>query len=261
MKNILLFLTFILSTSLLIAQEDGDKDGDRKRDRGPRGEGFKGDRKFDRLRMMNERFKKENPEKYAEMEKLRKENPDEYRRQIRDLIQKKMGEHMKRGKGDRHWLYELKEKNPEKYEELMKMRESDPEGFRKKMVQEFSQRFKGRHDQNDKTRKEIFEIVKKYQNASDEEKAVLKKKLREKMEESFDADIKKRIEMAEKLEAHLNTVKTQIEEREAKKSSLIDEKVEYLIKGNFRRDGDRKHEDRKRDGDHDEDRKREVERD
>ncbi len=251
MKYILIIMTLIFISTLALAQDDGEKDNDRRRDRASRGDGFKGDRKFDRMKMMSERFKKENPEKYKELEELKKSDPEEYRRQVRELIQKKMSAHMKRGMGDRHWLHEMKEKNPQKYEELMKMRESDPEGFRKKMVQEFSQRFKHRSDHGDKSRKEIGEIMKKYHAASDEEKVELKKQLREKMEESFDADIKKRIEMAEKLEVHLKEVKSQIEEREAKKSTLIDEKVEYLIKAKFRKDGDGR-----RDGGKDEDVKR-----
>ena len=255
MKNILIIMTLIFSSTLALAQDDGEKESDRRRDRAFRADGFKGDRKFDRLKIMSERFKKENPEKFKELEELKKENPEEYRRQVRELIQKRMSEHMKRGMGDRHWLHEMKEKNPEKYEELMKMRESDPEGFRRKMVQEFSQRFKHKSDHNDKCRKEIGEIMKKYHSASEEEKVELKKQLREKMEESFDADIKRRIEMAEKLETHLKDVKAQIEEREAKKSSLIDEKVEYLIKGKFRRDGDSRHGEGNKDGD------REVKRD
>ena len=60
------------------------------------------------------------------------------------------------------------------------------------------------------------------------------------MEESFDKDLKKRIEMAEKLETHLKEVKSQIEDRESKKDSLINDKLEYLLKGKFRHDGDRK---------------------
>ena len=251
MKNILIFLTVLFTSTLLIAQDDKPKDSDRKRDRGaPRGADFKGDRKFDRFKMMNDRFKKENPEKFAELEKLRKENPEEYRKQLRTLMQKKMGEHMKKGMGERHWLHVMKEKDPEKYEELMKMRESDPEAFRKKMVQEFSERFKKRPDQGDQCRKEIGEILKKYNSSSDDEKVSLKKQLREKLEESFENDLKKSIEMAEKLEVHLKEVKARIEAKEAKKDSLIDEKVEYLIKGKFHRDGDRKRGgDHKRDGD------------
>ena len=258
MKNILIFLTVLFTSTLLIAQDDRPKDSDRKRDRGPKGADFKGDRKFDRFKMMNDRFKKENPEKYAELEKLRKENPEEYRNQLRALMQKNMGEHMKKSMGERHWLHSLKERDPKKYEEIMKLRESDPAAFRQKMVQEFSNRFKKKGDhQNDDCRKEIGEILKKYNaTESEEEKASLKKQLKEKMEESFDNDLKKRMEMAEKLEVHLKEVKTQIEEREAKKSSLIDEKVEYLIKGKFRKDGDRKKgEAYKRDGD------REIKRD
>lgn len=235
MKHILIILTLIFTSTLLFAQEDGDKDSDKKRDRGLRTEG---DRKFDRHKMMNDRFKRENPEKFKELEELKKSNPEEYRRQLREHIQKKMSEQMKRGMGDRHWLYEMKEKNPEKYEELMKMRESDPEGFRRKMVQEFSERFKNRSDHDDNCRKEIGEILKKYGAASEEEKVSLKKQLKEKLEESFDADLKKRMEMAEKLEVHLKEVKAQIEEKEAKKDSIIAEKVEYLIKGDFRKDVD-----------------------
>lgn len=243
MKYILTFLTLILSSTLVFA-EDGDKGKGKDRDKKKqRGIDFDGDRKFDRMKMMSERFKKENPEKYKELEELKESNPEEFRRQMRELIQKKIGDHMKKGRtmGDRHWLYEMKEKNPEKYEELMKMRESDPEAFRQKMVQEFSQRYhhKGKHD--DSCRKEIGEILKKYNaSASEDEKASLKKQLRAKMEESFHNDLKKRIEMAEKLETHLKEVKTQIEDRESKKDSLIDEKVEYLIKGKFHKGAGRK---------------------
>jgi len=251
MKNILILLTILLSSTLVFAQDNTEKDPERKK--GPRGADFKGDRKFDRMRMMNERFKKENPEKFAELEKLRKENPEEFRKKLREHMQKRMSEGMKKGMGgERHWLHTMKEKDPKKYEELMKLRESDPAAFRQKMVQEFSSRYKHKHDgHHDKSRKEIGEILNKYNESnSEEEKAVLKKQLREKMEESFDLDLKKRIEMAEKLETHLKTVKSQIEEREAKKSSLIDEKVEYLIQGKFRKDGDRRKGDGyKRDGD------------
>ncbi|MCM8540803.1 MAG: hypothetical protein NE328_11060 [Lentisphaeraceae bacterium] len=239
MKNILILLILAFTSTLTFAQtEDGDKDKDK---RFKRDGDFKGDRKFDRMKFFLEKFKKENPEKFKELEALKESDPEAFRSQIRELIQKKMTEHMmnNEGKGDRHWLHDMKEKNPEKYDELMKLRETDPEAFRQKMVQEFSQRFKRRGDHDENTRNEIRVILSKYNEASsEEEKAELKQALRAKLEESFDKDQKKRMEMAEKIEAHLNEVKTQIKERESKKSSYIDKKVEYLIQGKFRRGDD-----------------------
>ncbi|MCM8526495.1 MAG: hypothetical protein NE327_08270 [Lentisphaeraceae bacterium] len=233
MKYILILITLAFMPTIAFAQ---DKEGDKGEEKRYKRDG---DRKFDRMRIMTERFKQENPEKFKELEELKESNPEEFRRQVRELIKKKMSEHMMSGKGERHWLYEMKEKNPEKYEELMKLRESDPEAFRQKMVQEFSQRYRHRGDRDDPIRKEIGEILKKYKDASsEEEKSELKEQLRAKLEESFDKDQKKRLEMAAKLEGHLKEVKSQIEERESKKSSIIDGKVEYLIQGKFRHGGD-----------------------
>ena len=249
-KKLILILMFLNLAVLPAVAQDGDV----KRDKPP----VEGDRaRFDKMKMMMERFKKENPGKAKELEELRESNPEEFRRRVRELIFQKMGDH-DRGDHDRggHWLNEMKEKDPEKFKKLMELREKDPEAFRKKMVQEYGERFRKSREEFDKTRKEIGELLKKYNEAaSEEEKSSIKGQLKEKLTESFKKDLERRNDKVQKLEKYLVEIKEQIEERESNQESLINEQLEYLIQGKFRRDGDSDHHKNK-----DSDPKKEVER-
>lgn len=246
-KKLLVLLLSLMMTSLVVNAQDENKDD--KSSKGPREKKYDDRAPYaDRMKMMMEKFRQENPEQAKELEALKESNPEEFRRKVRELLYKKFGEHRKydRDRGG-HWLREMQEKDPEKFKKLMELKEQDPEAFRKKMVEEYGDRFRKGRDDHDQCRKEIGEILKKYNEAaSEEEKAKLKSQLRAKLAESFEKDLQRRSEKVERLAKYLSDIKKQVHERETNKESLINEQVEYLIQGKFRRDGSDK-KDEKRD--------------
>ena len=245
-KKLLVLLLSLMMTSLVVNAQDENKD-----DRSPKGQREKkpDDRPpfADRMKMMMDKFRQENPEQAKELDRLRESDPEEYRRKIRELLYKKFGEHRKydRDKGG-HWLREMQEKDPEKFKKLMELKDQDPEAFRKKMVEEYGDRFRKSREDSDQCRKEIGELLKKYNEAgTDAEKAELKSQLRTKLAESFEQDLQRRNEKVERLAKYLSDIKKQVHERETNKEALINEQVEYLIQGKFRRDSSDKQDDKK----------------
>ena len=224
-------LVLLLLPFILCAQGEGPSEGKRKK--GP----FKGDMFKDReakMERMRNMIKERDPERFAELEKLKQEAPEKFREEMRKSV-REFAEKFGKGKpphgpgGDRHWLREMSEKDPEKYAELMKLREEDPQKFRERLGDEFSSRMKKRPMMDSKTLDEIRVATSAYHAASADQKESAKANLRSLLQTSFENDLKSRREMAEKLEKHLSEVKAQIEAREKKSDSVIDERLNFLL--------------------------------
>jgi hypothetical protein len=222
--------------ALVFSQDtEAPKQGERpKRERPRGGEHPAGDKEGRVFHFMN-RLKNNDPERFEKLDELRKENPQEFRSQIKSLVQKSfdnMGKKPMKGKGpgeDRHWLRDLREKNPERYEELMKLREEDPGKFREAMGKEFGDRMKNKPLVSREKMEEIRELAQKYHQAEDGDKTGVKTSLEKALLSSFEEDLENRRKMAERLEAHLAEIKSQISEREEKVAQLVKEKLQMII--------------------------------
>ncbi|MCH2204617.1 MAG: hypothetical protein MK132_01940 [Lentisphaerales bacterium] len=231
----LLMILFIVPY-FLFAQGERPEEEKGKR-KGP----FKGDMFKDREAKM-ERVQKmlehKNPEKYAALMKLREDSPEKFREEMRKVLRefseklgrmKPYGGPYGAGGGERHWLREMSEKNPEKYAALMKLREDSPEKFRAQIAKEFSSRMKKRPMMDPKMQEAIHEATKSYHEAPEDQKDAAKSTLRKLMLESFEQDLKHRRQMADRLEKHLSEVKAQIEAREKNADSVIEERMNFLL--------------------------------
>ncbi len=182
-------------------------------------------------RTMLEKVRLVNPEKAKELETLRQNNPEEFRRRVREYIHKNQ-ELSHKGESERmsFWLKELERNDPEKFRTLVELKETNPTEFRKKALEYITENLRKIREEDAMLRKEIRDLAKEYQRSvSDDEKAKLKIKLREKLEFSFQQDIDRRKERIEKLENYLIEIRSQIAERETQKETLIDKQLQVIL--------------------------------
>ncbi|MCM8535722.1 MAG: hypothetical protein NE334_07290 [Lentisphaeraceae bacterium] len=237
MKKILLILIFPF---FLFSQEDNE--GKDKPSEGIRGHFFKDREK--RVEKFKQRLKESDPEKYAELEKLKQENPEKFREEMRRYMLEKMGMPSKdrakkgnKGHKEHHWMRDLRDKSPERFEELMKLRKEDPEAFRGEMAKEFSDRMKRKRPVNKETAEKIKALLTEYHSATDEKKLELKGKVKETLAQSFKEDLDNRRQMATRLEEQLKEVTTQIEQRESNQDKLIEQRLDFLLNSSaFKKD-------------------------
>ena len=232
-----LLLLFIIPL-VSVAQDQPQADGEESRKPPFRVDKFK-DREV-RMERLKAILKEKHPERFAELEKLKQESPEKFRQEMRRIMLE-MPEKFGKFKGghaskydkpgaDRLWLREMSDKNPEKFKELMSLRQGNPQKFREEMAKEFLNRMKKRPMFYKEHMQAIKTATQNFHNASDDQKEAAKADLRKILQESFEKDLNHRREMAERLEKHLSTIKKQIAQREKNSESVVDERLEMLLK-------------------------------
>ncbi|NQZ58185.1 MAG: hypothetical protein HRT88_12065 [Lentisphaeraceae bacterium] len=207
--------------------------------------------------MMKEKY----PEDFERLKALRESDMEVFRQEFSKFRHEKLGKFRKMGmKGDgkdrapmgkggrghyfsgRGWFQDLKEKDPQRFEELMKLRQEKPEEFRKIITKEFGKHMykKKYSDEARKSHEKIRELAHKYRTASEGDKEGLKKELRSVLDSSFGEEQKRRQAMAVQLEQQLSSIKKQISDRKAKKSEYIDQIMERITSGKGHPRGDKK---------------------
>jgi hypothetical protein len=249
MKNLIALLLMVFLMTPLAAQDQDKPERDKKlasdRERPDRRQGERGPREtrgrrpgMDHRSKVLEKFKREKPAEYERLTKLQAEDPEKFREELSRIMRKKMAN---RSEG---FLNRIKEEDPEKYERLMELKEEDPGKFRDEVMKEFGNKMRGEHDVREKQEKDhhesfadIRKLSEQYKNASEDQKATIKEEIRTKVEELVSKELKFQVERADKLEKYLDSIKTQIKERQSNKDKMVDEKVERILNSDFHRGG------------------------
>ena len=142
------------------------------------------------------------------------------------------------------WLDRLKEKHPEEYARLQKLRETSPEEFRQALHEKLAQekmRFRshdgehGRPPMNPEVMKlenEMMDISKTYRQTTDAtQKEQIRKDLRQKLEVLFDLREKDRQEHIRRIEADLADLKKSVDQRQSNREQIIDRRLQELTEG------------------------------
>jgi hypothetical protein len=153
--------------------------------------------------------------------------------------------------GERHeaqfvdrWLGQLKDKYPEEYARLQKLRETSPEEFRQALHEKLTQekmRFRSRGDRHGpppmnpeimRIEKETMDISMTYRQAADAtQKEQLQKDLRQKLEILFDLREKERQEHIRRIETDLANLKKSVDQRQSNRQQIIDRHLQELTEG------------------------------
>ncbi len=150
------------------------------------------------------------------------------------------------GRGERmeKLLERLKDKDPEKYEDLMRLKEETPDLFREKLreyIGEFikNRREKGREEMDPETRermkeiggleKQSMELAKQYRGAeTDEEKQSIAEDLKPVLVRVFDMKLLNQQKIVERLEKKLEEFKEHLKKREGSRSKIIQSRFDEL---------------------------------
>jgi len=130
---------------------------------------------------------------------------------------------------ERQLLARFREENPEKYEELMRLREEDHDAFRREVGKLMSRRFRQGPEGVLPEEAKVHELAEKYHAAkSEEEKAAAKAELDESVGRVFDARVKEREMRLEKMEQQLQRLRALIEDRKEHRDDICRARVEEL---------------------------------
>jgi hypothetical protein len=143
------------------------------------------------------------------------------------------------------WLDRMKEKNPEEYDKLQKLRETSPEQFRQALHDKLKQEktrsrlHDGRHGPPPplnpeivKLEKETMEISRGYRETTDEaQKTQIRKDLRGKLEVLFELREKDRQELIRRIETDLARLKKSVDERRNHRDQIIERRLQELTDG------------------------------
>ena len=137
-------------------------------------------------------------------------------------------------------LGEIKEKYPKKFDYLMTLREEDPMAFRKAMGEIMRQKKMGtfgkenpeiraEKDRLKELKSDFQSALQDHQNATDSEKAKIRKQLIELAEEIFDSKQQLRRMRVQIIRDDLKRLEAEIEERHASRDELINEFVDHKL--------------------------------
>jgi hypothetical protein len=229
----LIFL-FICSFSALVYAEDKPERGSQANGRI---EGRSGHSRVQmhkpgqRIKAYLEKLKTSNPKEYERLMKLKESDVTAFREEaFKSIRPKKDFKHGRPLSGN--WMEKLQKENPEKYKKLMALREENPEKFRKMMRTEIGERLHNSDRAGDNKRKDSLEIrklIQDYQEASDDKKMAVKEAIKLKLKEHVEADLKRQIERAKKMEEYLSNINKQIRDRQVNLEQYVEKRLERIL--------------------------------
>ena len=124
----------------------------------------------------------------------------------------------------------LKEQDPERFDQLTQLRETDPEAFRSEIRQVMQQRFKGRRTGTGApAEQKCVELSGVYRRTKDEQKRQqIKAELRTAVEEAFDARVEERLKRLERMEQEIQRIRREIEARQGNRDEICTQRVGEL---------------------------------
>jgi len=132
----------------------------------------------------------------------------------------------------RGWLEDFRKKHPDEYSELMRLKEENPEEFRRRLSELARERMRQRwKPKMQPEERRCLELSEKYHKAkSPEEKQKILAELRKAVEAAFDARIQERLRWVDAMEQKLKQIRGQIQERQANKDKICEARVEELTR-------------------------------
>ena len=229
----LIFL-FICSFSVLMYAEDGPERGSQVNSRGESRSGHSRGQMHklgQRIKVYLEKLKTSNPKEYERLIKLRESDVTAFREEAFKAVRPKKG--FKQGRPlSGNWMEKLQKENPEKYKKLMALREENPERFRKMMRTEIGERLHNSDRAGENKRKsysEVRKLIQEYQGAPDDKKAAVKEAIRLKLKEHVEADLKRQIKRAKKMEEYLSKINKQIRDRQVNLEQYVEKRLERIL--------------------------------
>ena len=139
-----------------------------------------------------------------------------------------------RGKFDK-----MREKNPEEFERLMRLRKEDREAFRKEIHKRYKEQFNKDNPEAFKKMQEMKETKKKidllnqeYKKCEDEDKKIeIKKQMKNLIGKAFDITQEFREEKINDLEKKAKELRKKVRKRGKNKKEMVDLKLKGLIDG------------------------------
>ena len=125
---------------------------------------------------------------------------------------------------------QLKEQDPERFERLTELRETDPDAFREEFRQIMQQRFKARRaGGGGPVEQKCVELSGIYRGTKDQGKRQqIKAELRAAVEEAFDARVKERLQRLERMEQEIQRIRQEIEARQGNREEICKRRVDEL---------------------------------
>lgn len=124
------------------------------------------------------------------------------------------------------WLENMKNENPEEYERLSNLRQSNPTEFRQEMLKRHLERRRDKVRRDSKHEEETLELAEQFRKAeTDEEKNDLREKLKEAVYNAFDANLRSSQERIERMEKELQKLREHLERRKAKKERICEARI------------------------------------
>ncbi len=138
--------------------------------------------------------------------------------------------------GESWSLGELRQNDPERFDELMRLRREDPQAFRQAIREELRKgsrlrrsgagpRFATRH-------REIKDLVERFQDAeSEEESARLRQEIRQLLADEFDRRVERHREHIEALSERLERMREELAEQSGRREQLIESQLRFWLEG------------------------------
>lgn len=136
------------------------------------------------------------------------------------------------GRIARGWLDDFRKNNPDEYSRLMRLKEENPEEFRRRLGElarkRMRQRWKSKMPPEERR---CIELSEKYHKAkTPDQKQKILAELRKAVEAAFDARIRERLRRVDAMEQRLKQIRAQIQERQANKDKICEVRVEELTR-------------------------------
>ena len=166
----------------------------------------------------------------------------EWRERQRGMRGDRMGPGARRGDGENSGrpdgrmkeLFErLRNQDPERFERLTKLRETDPRAFGTEIREIMQQRFAEHRAGSASTPldQKCVELSRVYRETADEQKRQgVKVELQTAVEEAFDARVKLRLQRLERMEEEIKRIRREIEARQSGRKEICERRVEELTR-------------------------------
>jgi len=192
-------------------------------------------------------LKAQDPAAYQRLEALRGKDPEGFKQALREELRKRgIPALLRDGPAQRGFgakaLDRMKTDDPAEYERIMKLRQTNPEGYRQALRGLFERKVRDFYRQQDaalvqEKEKQIHALVDQYRKAAEADRAELEKQLRATLSEAFDAMTQGQEQHLEQLRQELQELQKKLEERKQVRDQIIDLRMKNLLSPKPPREG------------------------
>lgn len=194
-----------------------------------------------------ERLRQENPEEYKRLAQMRDEDPAAFKKAIRRRMESmrggggpkfgppnlQRGDRGRRMKDGMEWLERMKRENPDEFQRLLQLRQTDPQQFSQEL-RKFAQqrrgsmRHSGRATEEERKCQELGRLYHETKDTAERER--IRGELRGAVEAAFDRQIKERREWLDEMMRKIEGGRKRLAEREAKRDEVCEDRVHDLTR-------------------------------